>query len=150
MACCWLIAVPVQAESVLTLSHLQHFYAGGGGCGERFWLEWRDSSSEISNIEITVEVHSKEKESITETLRVDQLGIHTADNTTETTIETPRCLTGRPQIVVRAASASIAGEQIDLLKSKVLRIEKAKRIPLGISGPNPSFNRTCAKSRAGW
>jgi hypothetical protein len=133
--CGLLTSLPTHAEAVLRLSHLQHLYAGGGACAERFWLEWRDSKSEIRNIALTIEIQSKGEESLTETLRVERIGVSTADNAAEATIETARCLSGHPRLVVRAATASIGGKQINLLTANLLRIGMIERLPLTISGP---------------
>ena len=63
----------------LLLSHVQHFYAGGGGCVKRFWLEW-EGSAEITDMEILVELKSERDEIALQVLRLagrnNHLGPH--------------------------------------------------------------------------
>ncbi|WP_455231003.1 hypothetical protein [Geopseudomonas aromaticivorans] len=128
------VSWPALALPRLILSHVQHFYAGGGGCVERFWLEW-EGSEEITDIEILVELKSEKDESLSEVLRLARLGITTSDRTSEATVETPRCLAGSPSIIVKQASATVSSVRIHLLQSGRLRVGEVVRYPLNISGP---------------
>jgi hypothetical protein len=130
-----LASFSARAESILRVSHLQHFYAGGGGCAERFWFEWLGSDSEIRNLDLSIEVSSKGEDSVTSVLHIDRIGFTTADNTIEGSIETPSCLSGHPRLVIRTASAVVGKERINLLKSGILRVGRIERLPLTIGGP---------------
>ncbi len=125
-------SAPAQAEPVLQLSHLQHLYAGGGGCAERFWLEWRGARSEIRDIRLVIEIEAPGEESLRETLVVARLGTSIADQAQEAVMETPRCLSGPPRLVVRSATAHVEGRAVDLLKTHGLRIARVQRLPLVI------------------
>lgn len=144
-----MLALPAYAASALHVSHLQHIYAGGGGCAERFWLYWDDLESEITDIALIVEVSSAGQRSMTETLRVERLGFTTADNKDEASFETPQCLSGKPRLTIRSASGIVHGARVDLLQSKTLRIERVETFPLRISGPTHHSTGPAAKSAAG-
>ena len=147
LAVAWVIFVfPAHAASALHMSHLQHVYAGGGGCAEMFLLYWDDLESEISDVALLVEVSSKGQRSMTETLRVERLGFTTADNKDQASFETPQCLSGKPRLTVRAASGVIHGARVDLLRSKTLQIGKVETFPLSISGPTHHFTGPARKS----
>jgi hypothetical protein len=141
-----IFSLSAHAVSELHVSHLQHAYAGGGGCAERFWLLWDDLKSEITNIELLVEVYSKGQENMTGTLHIDRLGVATADNRDEASFETPQCPSGRPKLTILAASGNIQGIRVDLLKRKMLRIDRVQTFPLRISGSphNPRIYRNVA------
>lgn len=130
---CVLASFSAQAQPNLVLSHVQHFYSGGGGCAERFWLEWQDSISEITGIEIQIDVRAEGEETMTQTLSIARLGTTVADRTSEVIIETSNCLSGHPSIVIQKASATVSGRIVDLLQSKQFRIGKVERYPLVIS-----------------
>ncbi|MBS1189002.1 MAG: hypothetical protein H6R10_794 [Rhodocyclaceae bacterium] len=130
-----LVSLAAQAQPSLLFSHVQHFYAGGGGCAERFWLEWENAAAKITDIEVQVELRSESDEALSQMLRVARLGTTTADRASEVLLETPRCLSGRPSIVVRQASATAGGRRIDLLQSGQLRAGQTKRYPVSIGTP---------------
>lgn len=128
------VSWPALALPGLLLSHVQHFYAGGGGCVERFWLEW-EGPAEITDIEILVELKSEKDESLSEVLRLARLGITTSDRTSEVVVETPHCLAGSPSIIVKQAAGTVSGVRINLLQSGRLRVGEVVRYPIIISGP---------------
>lgn len=133
-------ALSAHAASELHVSHLQHLYAGGGACAERFWLYWDSLESEITDIEIVMEVNSKGQPGMTETLRLERLGYTTADSADEASIETPQCLLGKPRLTILSASGIIQGMRVDLVKGKMLKIGRVKTFPLGVSGPTHPSN----------
>lgn len=130
-----LASFAAQAQSNLLLSHVQHFYAGGGGCAERFWLEWANSDVEITDVKIQIELQAKGEESVAQTLSVARLGTAVSDRTSEVLLEMPRCLSGHPSIVIRKASATVLGQRINLLQSRQLQISQVERYPLVIRSP---------------
>lgn len=125
---------PAHARENLRLSHLQHVYAGGGGCAERFWLDW-SGSKEILDIEIRADVLSEKLGPMAVTLIVDRLGVATSDHATETSAETPSCPEGTPRIAVRSATARIDGKPVDLIKNHIIGIGKVARLPISIADP---------------
>lgn len=125
---------PALALPGLLLSHVQHLYAGGGGCVERFWLEWQ-GSSEITDIEIFLELKSEKDESLSEVMHLPRLGITTSDRTSEATMETSRCLAGSTSIIVKQVKGTVSGKRINLLQSGRLRVVEVVHYPVVISGP---------------
>lgn len=143
-------AFSANADSALHVSHLQHFYAGGGGCAERFWLYWDNTELEITDIELLVAVTSKGQRGMEETLHLERLGFTTSDNKDEVSFETPQCLSGNPRLTIRAASAIIRGTRVDLLDRKMLRIDKVETFPFRISDPtHPSTGPARKAAQAG-
>lgn len=130
-----LASFTAQAQSNLLLSHIQHFYAGGGGCVERFWLEWANSDVEITDVKIQIGLQAKGEEPMAQTLSVARLGTTVSDRTSEVLLETPRCLSGHPSIVIRKASATVLGQRVNLLQSRQLQVGQAERYPLVIHSP---------------
>lgn len=128
-----LAAPAAQAQGTLLLSHVQHFYAGGGACAERFWLEWINSKAEITQIEIHLELQAAGEETTAHTLRLARLGTSTADRASEILLETPSCLSGKTGIVVRKASATITGQEINLLQNRQLQAGRVVHYPITIS-----------------
>lgn len=137
------VSLSAHADSALHLSHLQHIYAGGGGCAERFWLHWDDLDSDITEIEVLIEVSAKGQRSMTATLRLERLGTTAIDDKNEASVETPQCLSGKPRLTIRAASGVVHGKRIDLLRSGMLRIDKPATYPVRIidtrEAGSPSF-----------
>lgn len=127
-----LTALPGHAQETLRLSHLQHIYAGGGGCAERFWLDW-SGPTEILDIKVRVDVLSEEMDPLDVTLTVDRLGVATSDHATEATAETPSCPEGKPRIVVRGGTARIDGKEVDLIKNHIIKVGRADRFPIRIA-----------------
>jgi hypothetical protein len=127
-----LLVSPAQARPVLLLSHLQSYYAGGSSCVERFWLEWEGADSDITNVKLSIELVSTQDEPLLETLRIEGLGAHPTDNRVEAAIETARCLSGTPRIVVRAAVKNVEGKAVDLIRGKNLRLGKVHHYPITI------------------
>lgn len=127
-----LMICTAHAQPILLLSHVQHFYAGGSGCADRFWLEWSGADIEISTIQIHLEWRSKGDDSLFDILKLDRLGTTAMDRTAEVVVETARCLSGSPRIVVRGASALMAGKPIDLLHKKQLRITSVEKYPVSL------------------
>lgn len=127
-----LASFAAQAQSNLLLSHVQHFYAGGGGCAERFWLEWANSDAEITNVEIQIELQAKGEEPMAQILSVAKLGTTVSNRASEVLLEMPRCLPGHPSIVIHKASATILGKRVNLLQNRQLQVGQAERYPLVI------------------
>ena len=140
-----LAAAPGHAQETLRLSHLQHLYAGGGGCAERFWLDW-SGPKEILDIQIRAEVLSKEMDPMEVVLTVDRLGVATSDHATEASAETPSCPEGKPRIVVRGATARIDGKVVDLIKNYIIKVGRVDRLPLSIA--DPTHRSTLTRKRA--
>ena len=137
-----LVSFTTQAQSALLLSHVQHFYIGGGGCAERFWLEWENSEAEITGIEIQIELRAEGEENMAQTLSVARLGTTVSDRASEILLETPSCLSGHPNIIVRKASATVSGRSVNLIQSSQLRVGQVERYPLVIGGPTRRSTRT--------
>ncbi len=126
----FIVATSAQAASYLQVSHLQHFYAGGGGCADRFWLVWNNSEFAITDIELLIEIKSKGQQSALEAIRLERLGINATDNQDEASFEIPQCLSGKPKLKILSASGSIRGQKIDLLANKLLRVGKVTTFPI--------------------
>jgi hypothetical protein len=103
-----------------------------GACGAPVEIAAQHLDVEITDVAIQVELQAAGEAKMAGTLSVPRLGKVVLDHTREVSWETPSCLQGNPSIVVRKATARIAGRRVDLIETRRLEVVEADRYPIVI------------------